>query len=156
MGVLGLWIAVLTIIAHSWSKFRRLSIGWTVASGAFALMALPKASLDLEILSLNPVMFITQAAAAWGLFFGLYYLFSGRRPPVASDEAISEEAAAEMITKGYKLSLSQAADAISVTRGTLREYIEAGRVKTNVDGTVDIAELARAGFVIRKRPRGVA
>ena len=54
---------------------------------------------------------------------------------------------------GYRLSLDQAAQAISVTRGTLRDYIKSGRLRANPDGTVEAVELLRAGFIIRNLPR---
>jgi hypothetical protein len=48
-----------------------------------------------------------------------------------------------------KLSIAEAASAISVTRGTLKGYISAGRIHKNSDGTIDTCELQRAGFIIR-------
>jgi hypothetical protein len=48
-----------------------------------------------------------------------------------------------------KLSTSEAAQAIGVTRGTLQGYIQSGRLTTNPDGTINATELLRAGFVIR-------
>jgi hypothetical protein len=47
--------------------------------------------------------------------------------------------------------MRQAAQAIGVTRGTLHNYIKAGRVRVNPDGTIQVAELLRAGFIIRSQ-----
>jgi len=56
------------------------------------------------------------------------------------------------IPEGYKFSADQAAQAIAVTRGTLQGYIRSGRINANPDGTIDAAELLRAGFIIRNFP----
>jgi hypothetical protein len=56
------------------------------------------------------------------------------------------------IPEGDKFSADQAAQAIAVTRGTLRGYIRSGRINANADGTIDAAELLRAGFIIRNFP----
>ena len=56
------------------------------------------------------------------------------------------------IPEGYKFSADQAAQAISVTRGTLQGYISSGRIHANADGTIDAEELSRAGFIIRNFP----
>jgi hypothetical protein len=63
--------------------------------------------------------------------------------PESNDLEMSEKA---------KLSDREAAKAISVTRGTLRSYIKSARVNTNPDGTIDVAELLRAGFILRTLP----
>jgi hypothetical protein len=54
--------------------------------------------------------------------------------------------------KGYKLSLREAAQAISVTGGTLQQYIKSGRLRVNPDGTIKAVELLRAGFIVRTVP----
>jgi TIR domain len=65
----------------------------------------------------------------------------------------AETAQRRIAMEGSSLSLSQAAQAISVTRGTLRDYIKSGRIKANPNGTIEAAELLRAGFIIRQLPR---
>jgi hypothetical protein len=61
----------------------------------------------------------------------------------------NSEVDASQIDPGRKLSIAEAARAISVTRGTLKGYISTGRVHKNSDGTIDTGELQRAGFIIR-------
>jgi hypothetical protein len=77
--------------------------------------------------------------------------------PVAPQELfvrdVSEERRQREKMEGPNLSLDQAAQAISVTRATLRDYIKSGRVKANPDGTIEAVELLRAGFIIRTLPR---
>jgi DNA-binding transcriptional MerR regulator len=48
-----------------------------------------------------------------------------------------------------KLSKSDAAKTIGVTRQTLYAYIKQGRISMDPEGTIDTAELLRAGFVLR-------
>lgn len=62
------------------------------------------------------------------------------------------QTSAPAIPEGYKFSADQAAQAISVTRGTLQGYISSGRIHANPDGTIDAGELIRAGFIIRNFP----
>jgi hypothetical protein len=50
------------------------------------------------------------------------------------------------------LSIKAAAHAIGVTRGTMKGYIKSGRVAVNADGTIDLAALSQAGFIIRNAP----
>jgi hypothetical protein len=45
-----------------------------------------------------------------------------------------------------KLSKAGAAKCIGVTRATLYRYIQQGRISVDPDGTIDTAELLRAGF----------
>jgi hypothetical protein len=66
-------------------------------------------------------------------------------------EAAQRRAEEERRVEGYTLSLGQAAQAIGVTRATLRDYIKSGRVKTNLDGSIKAVELVRAGFIIRQQ-----
>jgi len=54
------------------------------------------------------------------------------------------------MSDGCKLSAHDAAQAMSVTRKTLQGYITSGRINTNPEGTIDAAELRRAGFIIRR------
>ena len=56
------------------------------------------------------------------------------------------------IPEGYKFSVDEAAQAMSVTKGTLRGYVNSGRIKANSDGTIDAAALLQAGFIIRNLP----
>ena len=60
------------------------------------------------------------------------------------------------IPEDYRFSTDQAAQAIGVTRGTLQGYIRSGRINVNPSGTIDAAELRRAGFIIRNVPPGSA
>jgi len=69
---------------------------------------------------------------------------------VASSEGLAPST--PEIPEGYKFSTDQAAQAIAVTRGTLQGYIRSGRINANLDGTIDAAELLRAGFIIRNFP----
>jgi len=82
---IGLLIAVLTIAAHSYSRFRRIHLGWTIVVGVFFLIALSRIGADLQVLNINAVMFLTQAVTSWGLFFGLYYAFSGRKQKAGAE-----------------------------------------------------------------------
>jgi hypothetical protein len=66
---------------------------------------------------------------------------------------VSEEGRRREEMEGYNLSLDQTAQAISVTRLTLRDYIKSGRLKANPDGTIEAVELLRAGFIMRTLPR---
>ena len=52
----------------------------------------------------------------------------------------------------YELSIDQAAKAIGVTRGTLRDYIKSGRLRVTSNDSIYTTELLRAGFVIRHLP----
>ena len=52
------------------------------------------------------------------------------------------------IPDGRKLSAHEEAQAICVTRGTLKGYIKSGRIHTNPDGTIAVAELRQASFVL--------
>jgi hypothetical protein len=65
----------------------------------------------------------------------------------------AETAQRRIAMDGASLSLSQAARAISVTLWTLQDYIKSGRIKTKPNGTIEAAELLRAGFIIRQLPR---
>jgi DNA-binding XRE family transcriptional regulator len=47
-----------------------------------------------------------------------------------------------------KLSKRDAAKTIGVARQTLYAYIKAGRISVDPEGTIDTAELLRAGFVL--------
>ncbi len=83
--------------------------------------------------------------------------FRSSRPDAKYEEERRKREAAEAARQhptmeGYRLSIRQAAQAISVTRGTLQDYIKSGRVSVNPDGTIDAVELLRAGFIIRKLP----
>lgn len=53
------------------------------------------------------------------------------------------------VDSGRKLSVADAARAISVTQGTLKGYIRSRRIQKNPDGTIDMDKLQRAGFIIR-------
>ncbi len=48
-----------------------------------------------------------------------------------------------------KLSKTESAKRIGVSRATLYSYIKKGRISTDPDGTIDTAELLRAGFTLR-------
>ena len=52
-------------------------------------------------------------------------------------------------TPTQTLSLKAAAQAIGVTKGTMKGYIKSGRVAVNADETIDPAALSRAGFILR-------
>jgi hypothetical protein len=52
----------------------------------------------------------------------------------------------------YKLTIKEAAQAISVGQDVMKDYIKSDRVKVNPDNTIDVAEIRRAGFIIRKMP----
>jgi hypothetical protein len=62
---------------------------------------------------------------------------------------IAQKVKASQIDLDRKLSIADAARAISVARGELKHYIRAGRIRKNSDGTIDLGELRRAGFIIR-------
>ena len=54
-----------------------------------------------------------------------------------------------------KLSKSDAAKAVGVSRQTLYTYIRDGRISVDSDGLVDTAELLRAGFALHDIGRQV-
>jgi hypothetical protein len=74
------------------------------------------------------------------------------RAPAESPDAFPGIVPPADIPEGYKLSVEQAAQALSVTRGTLQSYIRSGRINVNPDHTIDAAALLRAGFIIRYLP----
>jgi hypothetical protein len=51
-----------------------------------------------------------------------------------------------------RLSKSDAARCIGVARQTLHRYLNEGRLSASPDGTIDTAELLRAGFTLREIP----
>jgi len=52
----------------------------------------------------------------------------------------------------HKLTIKDAAQAIGVGQGVMKDYVKSGRVKVNPDNTIDVAEIRRAGFIIREMP----
>jgi hypothetical protein len=70
-----------------------------------------------------------------------------RRAFPTSEEGRDQER--QVFPAGDILSPEAAAQAIGVTRGTLRGYVRSGRVRANPDGTINTGELRSAGFVIR-------
>jgi hypothetical protein len=53
---------------------------------------------------------------------------------------------------GLQLSESEAAEAIGVSRGTLRGYLKSGRLTSQPGYMIDAADLLKAGFIIRRLP----
>jgi ABC-type Na+ efflux pump permease subunit len=92
-GILG---ACITIASHSYKKFHKVSF-WTLVPGVYFLIALFGPGFHSEYKTFSFVAFfggLIMAITAWGIFFLLYYAFSGRKERkevVGKDDRQSDE-----------------------------------------------------------------
>lgn len=120
------------------------SIVIALCSGLFALPLLPLMERDLERLRKKRNEQSQQEKLA-----PASHPNAGERDTSSSEEL---EISSPEMPVGYKLSPSEAAQAIGVTSGILQRYINLGRINVNADETIDTTELLRAGFKIRNLP----
>ncbi len=92
----GIVISCITIALHSYNKFHKVSL-WTVVPGVYFLIALFASGIHSEYKTFSFVAFFSfliMAITAWGIFFLLYYVFSGRKErkeAVGKDDEQSDE-----------------------------------------------------------------
>jgi hypothetical protein len=131
-----------------------LVIGGVLGSIAASRLAMPSKTSSLADGTQNPPSQDSPSAPA-SRSIALSVTTPASRPNALQGGGASSEGfetSAPEIPEGYKFSADQAAQAIAVTRGTLQGYIRSGRINDNPDGTIDAAELLRAGFIIRNFP----